>query len=235
MKATVIVQARIGSARLPGKVLMRLGTKTVLEHVLERCKAIALEKEVCLATSDLTQDDPVAAMAKKCGVALFRGDERDVLSRYYGAAEKLGADDILRVTADCPLLDPEVCTSVINARRNTHSDYACNFSPPSFPHGLDCEAFSRDALRMAHEKSETAFQREHVTVWLIENPHVKKVNVENPGRNASRHRWTLDTPDDYAFLSRVFTEKADIVSTLHWQDVYCSLEAELVPQNGAHA
>lgn len=214
---------------------MHLGAKTVLEHVVERCKAIALEKEVCLATSDLTQDDPIAAMAEKCGVALFRGDESDVLSRYYGAAKKLDATEILRVTADCPLLDPEICAAVIKARRSSHSDYACNFAPPSFPHGLDCEAFSRDALRMAQEKSETAFQREHVTVWLIENLHVKKVNFENPGRNASRHRWTLDTPDDYAFLSRVFIEKADIVSTLHWQDLYCSLEAESVPQNGAHA
>jgi spore coat polysaccharide biosynthesis protein SpsF len=224
MTTVVIVQARMGSTRLPGKVMMPLGSRSVLEHVLTRCQRISTADKVCLATSVSPRDDVVAEEARRLGVELFRGDELDVLSRYYGAAKMLGADEILRVTADCPLIDPGVCDAVIRIRRRAGTDYACNFSPPTFPHGLDCEAFSMTALARAQRSSDTAYQREHVTVWLIENPTTTKANLTHDGPNASRHRWTLDTPEDYRFLSGVFLNHPITVATLHWRELLDELD-----------
>jgi len=216
--SVVIVQARMGSTRLPGKVLMSLGGRTVLDHVLVRCKAVAADA-VCLATSTLARDDAVAREATRLGVHVFRGDEHDVLSRYHGAARELGASEVLRVTADCPLIDPEVCAQVIARRRNAGTDYACNFSPPSFPHGLDCEAFTMETLERAQRESKTAYQREHVSVWMIESPDITKANLANPGADASCHRWTLDTPEDYRFLSQAFNAHAEALASMRWRDL----------------
>jgi len=216
----------MGSTRLPGKVMMPLGDRTVLGHVLARCKSIKSADAVCLATSTLVQDDAVAEEGHRDGVTVFRGDESDVLSRYYEAARRLGADEILRVTADCPLIDPQVCDAVIATRRNAHVDYACNFSPKSFPHGLDCEAFTMDALRRAQENSNSAYQREHVTVWLFESAIVSRANLLNEGPDASRHRWTLDTREDYCFLSKVFSDYLGTDSSTDWRELLHRIEAQ---------
>lgn len=226
MTTAVIVQARMGSTRLPGKVLMPLGDKRVLAHVLTRCRAITAADKVCLATSSLSQDDIVASEGRRLGVVVFRGDENDVLSRYHSAARMLGAEEILRVTADCPLIDPEICNAVIRLRRKTGVDYACNFSPASFPHGLDCEAFNMDTLDRAQRFSSTAYQREHVTVWLIDNPAITKANLKQDGADASHHRWTLDTPDDYRVLSSIFTNCSAALASMHWRDLIECLERE---------
>ena len=223
MTTAVIIQARMGSTRLPGKVMMKLGSCTVLEHVLNRCRRIEAADAVCLATSVDPRDDVVAREAARLGVMVFRGDEQDVLSRYHGAAQLARADEVLRVTADCPLIDPEVCSEVIRLRRSADVDYACNFTPPSFPHGLDCEAFSRAALDLAQRSSDTAYQREHVTVWLIENQNISKANVSNSADDASKNRWTLDTPQDYQFLSSIFTQHADAVARMRWRELLASL------------
>lgn len=159
----VIVQARIGSSRLPGKVLMRLGDRTVLAHVLERCLAICGIDVVCCAVPDGPADDRVAEEARRSGAEVFRGSETDVLDRYYRAAATFRLDVILRVTADCPLLDPGVCGDVLSLRSAAGADYVCNNLPPSWPHGLDCEAMTFAWLeRAAHEASQP-YEREHVT------------------------------------------------------------------------
>jgi len=115
---------------------------------------------------------------------------------------------------------------VIRLRRSAGTDYACNFVPPSFPHGLDCEAFTMAALDRAQRCSTTAYQREHVTVWLIETAAITKANHANSGPDASRHRWTLDTPEDYRFLAAVFADHADAVATLDWRDLLARIDAE---------
>lgn len=196
----VIVQARIGSSRLPGKVLMRLGDRTVLAHVLERCLAICGINVVCCAVPDGPADDRVAEEARRSGAEVFRGSETDVLDRYYRAAATFRLDVILRVTADCPLLDPGVCGDVLSLRSAAGADYACNNLPPSWPHGLDCEAMTFAWLeRAAHEASQP-YEREHVTPFIRTHPAAWRVNLPMPGAGAAQHRWTLDNDRDLRFL-----------------------------------
>jgi spore coat polysaccharide biosynthesis protein SpsF len=195
----VIVQARIGSSRLPGKVLMRLGNKSVLAHVVERCRAISGIDVVCCAVPDGPPDDRVAEEARRSGAEVFRGSETDVLDRYYRAAAILRLDVILRVTADCPLLDPGVCGDVLSLRRAEGADYACNNLPPSWPHGLDCEAVTFGWLERAAREASQAYEREHVTPF-IRNPAAWRANLRMPGRGAEQHRWTLDNDRDLQFL-----------------------------------
>ena len=196
MKA-VIVQARMGSTRLPGKVLKKLAGETVLSHVLRRCKQIEGIDTVCCAVPNSANSDSVAEEAVRCGVVVFRGAEYDVLNRYYKAAQEIGADVIMRVTSDCPLIDPEICGEVLWALRN--ADYACNNMPRRWPHGLDCEAFTIKALEFANRWARS--QREHVTPYLRTHPDVLRMNTLGPG---ARGRWTLDYPEDLAFFKALF-------------------------------
>ncbi len=166
MKTAIIVQARHSSQRLPGKVLLSLGPRTVLEEVLRRCFAVKNADVVVCATSDQPEDAPVAELAASTGAHVFRGPLDDVLKRYRLAAESVSADAVLRVTADCPLIDPILCAEVIATREAASADYCANNMPPSFPHGLDCEAFTYAALVRADENAMDNHAREHVTPWL---------------------------------------------------------------------
>lgn len=204
MRTAVIIQARIGSTRLPGKVLRPIAGKPVLAHVLERCCRI----EGCDAVVCAVPDDPESAelerVAHACGVSVYAGSEFDVLDRYLGAAAAVAADVVMRVTSDCPLIDPEVCGAVLALRSREHADYAANNMPRTFPHGLDCDAFTTDALRQAHCATREPYDREHVTPWLRRAPHLKQLNMESGRQNLAHHRWTLDYPEDLAFFRAVF-------------------------------
>lgn len=199
----VVVQARMGSSRLPGKVLMDLAGRSFLWHCLARCAAIPGVDLVCCATTTSPADDPVAEEAARCGARVFRGSEADVLARYHGAAASLGAGLVMRVTSDCPFIDPEVAGRVLAALRDQGADYACNNMPPSWPHGLDCEAFPAAILARAAEQATEPFEREHVTPWMRANQHLKRVNVAGPGGVAASYRWTLDYPEDRDFFRAV--------------------------------
>jgi spore coat polysaccharide biosynthesis protein SpsF (cytidylyltransferase family) len=203
-RTAVIVQARLGSSRLPGKVLMTLEGRTVLSHVIERCAAIPGADAVCIAVPDRAQDDPVAAEAAACGALVSRGPELDVLARYAIAARESGATTVMRVTSDCPVLDPAVAGDVLRLVTGGHADYACNNLPPSFPHGLDCEAFRADWLQRAADGAILPSEREHVTPWLRNHPTLRRSVLAGPGGNTIHHRWTLDTPDDLDFLRALF-------------------------------
>lgn len=209
IRTGVIVQARIGSSRLPGKVLMPIGLRSALAHVIERCRAIDGVDVVCCAVPEGTADDPVAAEAAEAGAVVVRGSETDVLDRYRQAADALALDVVLRVTADCPLIDPAVCASVLALRRDAAVDYACNNAPPSWPHGLDCEAMTVQALRRAAREAHAPWQREHVTPWLRSHPTVTRANLAMPGGGYARHRWTLDNGRDLAFL-RALAERLPV-------------------------
>lgn len=218
-KTSVIVQARMGSTRLPGKVLMPLGGRTVIDQVIRRCQNIARADEVCIATTVLPRDDDLVEAGRSQGALIFRGDEQDVLSRYYLAAREMKCDRILRVTSDCPLIDATVCDEVLDLMEARGADYACNFTPPSFPHGLDCEAFTMAALEDMQNSAEDAFSREHVTVWLIDNPEARKVSLRLPEGDWSCHRWTLDTQEDFDFLSRLFNRLPAESEKLTWMQL----------------
>ena len=223
MVAAVIVQARMASTRLPGKVLKPLRDGTVLREVLRRCRAIPGVDIVCCAVPESAPNDPVAREAESCGAAVHRGHEIDVLDRYTRAARMLRADTVMRVTSDCPLIDPGLCGEVLAALHAAGADYACNNMPPSFPHGLDCEAFTAAALEWAFENARLPEEREHVTPWLRCAAGLKRVNVSSGRPALARHRWTLDYPEDLAFFEAVFAALPD-AETASLEDVLALLE-----------
>jgi len=226
MRQVVIVQARMGSSRLPGKVLRTLAGKTVLSRVLERCRAIPGIDAVCCATSTLDHDDEVARQAALEGAEVFRGSEDDVLSRYAGAARATGADVVMRVTADCPLIDPQVCGGVLTLRAAQDLDYACNNLPPSFPHGLDCEAVRISWLLRAEEEATSREQREHVTPYIRTHPDVNKANLPCERDGVASLRWTLDTQEDWNFLERLVALLPEGPDAWRWRVPLAIVEAD---------
>ncbi len=203
-RSVCIIQARMASTRLPGKVLLELAGRTVLSHVLERCQAIPGIDVVCCATPEGTDCDPVVAEAQRCGVEIFRGSEKDVLDRYYGAAKEQGANFVLRVTSDCPLIDPELCGRVLAEVTSDRADFAVNNVPATWPHGLDCEAFTFALLERAAHESQIYAEREHVSLFMCHASGVRHANVATEEKGIGHHRWTLDTPQDYAFFDALF-------------------------------
>jgi spore coat polysaccharide biosynthesis protein SpsF (cytidylyltransferase family) len=174
--------------------------------VLGRCREIAGAHVICCAVSEEPDSDPVAEEAADCGVEVFRGSETDVLDRYYRAAKNLKADVILRVTSDCPLIDPTVCGKVLRLRESENADYACNNLPPEWPHGLDCEAFVFPWLERAAREETQPGGREHVSPYLRAHSEVKKVNLAAPDDGMRDYRWTLDYPEDMEFLKALFAK-----------------------------
>jgi len=204
MAAVAIIQARMRSTRLPGKVLVDLGGKTVLEWVVAAAAAIPGSSGVIVATSTAAEDDAVAGWCARNAVRVFRGDEDDVLARYAGAAQLDDAEIIVRVTADCPLLDPIEAAKVVAAVATGAFDYACNNEPPTYPDGLDCEAFTRLALDKAVASARRPSEREHVTLYIRDPANgFRRTNVSCPFGDLNRDRWTLDTLADLAFLRSV--------------------------------
>ncbi|GAB3125231.1 glycosyltransferase family protein [Novispirillum itersonii subsp. nipponicum] len=171
----------------------------MLSHVLERCRHIPGIAQVVCAVPDLIEDNPVAQEAERLGFPVTRGPRDDVLARYTLAARQNDATTIMRVTSDCPLIDPEICGQVLAALTGG-IDYACNNMPPSFPHGLDVEAMSREWLERAYTEAVAAAHREHVTPYIRTHPDSRKANVDGPGAPFTLWRWTLDYPEDIAFL-----------------------------------
>ena len=204
MTTACIVQARVASTRLPAKVLKELSGEPVLGHVLRRCQAIPGVDVVVCATVDNEESEPIEALALGYGAEVYRGSETDVLDRYAGAARAVDADVVMRVTSDCPLIDPGVCGEVIALRAEANADYVANNYSPGFPHGLDCDAFTRDALERANREAAESYDREHVTPWMKRRQDLKHARVDGPGDDRARYRWTLDYPEDLAFFRALF-------------------------------
>jgi glutamate-1-semialdehyde 2,1-aminomutase/spore coat polysaccharide biosynthesis protein SpsF len=204
MAMVAIIQARMGSTRLPGKVLAALGGRPVLRWVVDAAAAIPGCDRVIVATTSAPADDVVAAWCVASGVGYFRGDEDDVLSRFAGAAHAAKAEVVIRVTADCPLLDPEEAGKVLSAVMSGEFDYASNNDPPTYPDGLDCEAFTRIALDDADRLARRPSEREHVTPYM-RSPRsgLRIARIGCPAGDLGAERWTLDTPEDLEFLRSV--------------------------------
>jgi UDP-2,4-diacetamido-2,4,6-trideoxy-beta-L-altropyranose hydrolase len=231
----IIVQARLGSSRLPGKILQKIGGRTVLEHDIARLKAVRGADLVVIATTDKESDTAVAEAATAAGALVFRGDETDVLARYLGAARMVDADVIMRVTSDCPLIDSDICDAVLALRAETGADYAANNMPRLFPHGLDCEAFTRAALERAAAEATDPYDREHVTPWLRRMPGLKRANLTGPGWPANQQRWTLDFPEDLTFFADLFA-RMPLDPVPGWQAVlsFVGQHPDLVHANIRH-
>ncbi|GAB2176703.1 UDP-2,4-diacetamido-2,4,6-trideoxy-beta-L-altropyranose hydrolase [Dongia sp. agr-C8] len=203
-KTVAIIQARFGSTRLPGKVLKPLGKGVVLDHAIRRCRAIPSVDAVVIATTERKEDGAIVAAAERAGALVHRGSAEDVLSRYAGAAKLAEADVVLRVTSDCPLIDPGICDRVVRLRDEAGADYAANNMPRLYPHGLDCEVFTRAALERADATATAPYDREHVTPWLRRTADVRRTSLIGPGWPAVQQRWTLDFPEDYDFFAALF-------------------------------
>lgn len=209
MNSVVIVQARWGSSRLPGKVLEAIGPKPALLWCLDRCAQIPGIDQVVCAVPESPADDPVAELAEAAGYCVTRGSETDVLARYAHAAREVSADIVMRVTSDCPLIDPQIAGEVLRLLTESAGriDYAANNMPPKFPHGLDCEAFDAGLLYAAESQARDDYEREHVTPWIRQHPGVCQANLRGPGNGLERLRWTLDYPQDLDFF-RALAEAA---------------------------
>ena len=204
MKINAIVQARMGSTRLPGKVLMDLGGETVLARVLRRLGRASRIHEVVVATTDTARDDAIENECARLHISCFRGSEHNVLDRYLRAAEQFRSDLIVRVTADCPLIDPELVDEVVAACITGQVDLSCNDVPHTFPRGLDVEAFTIETLRRIHHMADQPYQREHVTLLAYERPDIFRTYLVKGDRHVSHLRWTVDTLEDLQLTRAIY-------------------------------
>ncbi len=204
MTTFAIIQARLGSSRLPGKVLLDLGGRSVLEWVVRAAWVVPGIEEVAIATGDGAGDDRLAEWCAGAGVTCVRGSEQDVLARYATAIRELGARVVMRLTADTPFLDPAVCGQVLWLFESSGADYVSNVDPTVWADGLDCEVFSADALLVAAEAASRPFEREHVTPYLRHNRRRFSVRgLPCPVPRLERENWALDRPEDLEFLRAV--------------------------------
>jgi spore coat polysaccharide biosynthesis protein SpsF len=200
-----VVQARMGSSRLPGKVLLDLAGQPALLRVLDRLERCRSLDTVIVATSTLAPDDAIASLCERRGTRVFRGSESDVLDRYYRAAVQAGLSVIVRITADCPLIDPVLVDEMVGVflSRSRDFDLVTNRHPLTYPDGLDVDVMSLESLRRAWSEAKTAHQREHVIPYFWE-AGLRVHNVESAERLFDSHRWTLDYPEDYELIRRIY-------------------------------
>jgi spore coat polysaccharide biosynthesis protein SpsF len=203
----VLVQARMSSSRLPGKVMMKLGDKTVVENVVERVKRSKHAKNVTVLTSTHHSDDPLVDLLNELGIKNARGPLDDVLGRFLRYSETCGASTLVRVTADCPVIDPDILDQTIELHFLEEADYTSNTLKRSYPRGLDVEVFSVEVLRALGSNSDLSeFEKEHVTYAMYSRPlGLKLASLVSP-IDLSMHRWTLDTIEDFDFLQKIFRE-----------------------------
>jgi len=204
MKIGAVIQARMGSSRLPGKVLADLAGAPMLAHVVGRARRASRLDDVIVATSVAASDDAVAEWCAAHGVACVRGSEADVLDRYHQAAMEHGLDAVVRLTADCPLLDPAVVDAVVAEFASGDYDYVSNTQPPTFPDGLDTEVVRGEALHRAWREAREPAEREHVTPFIWKRPETFRLRNVRADRDLSHLRWTVDEPADLAYVRALY-------------------------------
>lgn len=202
MKVALLVQARMRSTRLPGKVLKPVLGKPLLEHMLERLARVRGADQLAVVTTIHEADEPIISLCRRLEVAFFRGPEEDVLARYHAGAESLGADVVVRVTADCPLIDPAVVDRVISFYRANAAryDYVANNLVSTYPPGMDVEIFPFQVLDEAFREAQTPPEREHVTPFIYGHPERYMLANVAYDSDQSRHRWTVDAPEDFELV-----------------------------------
>ncbi len=223
---SAIIQARLGSTRLPGKVLKELNGKPLIEQIINRLRYCKNIDNIILATTTNEVDDKLASWCKENNVACFRGDENNVLKRYYDAATQYKSDIIIRITADDPFKDPKVIDSVIDLLNTESLDFAFNNNPPSFPEGLDTEVFTYNAIKQAAEAQTTDFEREHVTQYFYHNPQIFKCKNFSYKENVSHIRLTVDTEQDFELASKIYSKLSSNGEMFYLEDVLALIKKE---------
>ena len=225
MRTVAIVQARTGSTRLPGKVLRDLGGRTVLARVVRRVRRAERVAEVVIATTDQTDDDRIVAEGRALGVAVFRGSEEDVPDRTYRAARRFGAEVIVRITSDCPLIDPEVVDRVVREFSAAAPDYASNTLERTFPQGLDTEVLTFEALERTWREAGEPYQRTHVTPYIYQHPDDFRLLSVAGRPDASGHRWTVDTAEDLELVRALYAPLGNS-DAFTWRQALAVVERE---------
>lgn len=224
MRIVAIIQARMGSTRLPGKILKQVMGKPLLEYQIERIKRSSHIDEIVIATTVKEADLPIVELCKQLNVACFRGSEEDVLARYYGAAVQYDADVVVRLTSDCPIIDPAVIDRVISFFLEHDVDYASNTLERTYPRGMDTEVLSFDVLKHAHLHAAGRAEREHVTPYIYMNKEQFRIGQLRYERNISQHRWTVDTSEDLELVSRIISSLYPVNPKFALKEIVALLE-----------
>jgi len=226
LKTGVIIQTRMGSTRLPGKVMLDLYGKPVICHVIERIKQSKEIDDIILATTTLAQDDVIEEQAEKNHIKCFRGSVDDVLSRYYYCAVEYKLKTVVRITSDCPLIDPFVTDSIIKCFKNNQYDIATNASPDlknrTYPRGLDTEVLSFDLLKNAFDNAREKYQREHVTPYIYEK--AENIYYYKDSKDFSNYRWTLDTYEDFELIKTIYKNLYRSKHDFYYKDILTLIE-----------
>ncbi|MGG0662690.1 glycosyltransferase family protein [Viridibacillus arvi] len=226
MTVTAIIQARMGSTRLPGKILKEVNGKPLLAYQLERIAHSECIDKIVIATTVDQKDDVIVKFCKNNDVEYYRGSENDVLSRYYEAAEQHGGDMIVRLTSDCPIIDPVILDQTIQSFIDNDYDYVSNTIERTYPRGLDTEVFSREALEKAYKEATLSRDKEHVTAYMYSNPKNFKLGYIKNGQDYSEYRWTVDTIEDFELIELVLKNLYKENSMFYMNDII-----ELLKQN----
>jgi glutamate-1-semialdehyde 2,1-aminomutase len=203
MKIVAIVQARMGSTRLPNKVMKLISGKPMIEILLARLARSKKINQIVLATSTNPKNNPLVEHVSKLGYECYRGSEEDVLDRYYQAAKSVSADLVIRITGDCPLIDSDLVDELIESFDSKNFDYVSNSNPPTYPDGLDAEIFTFKALEIASKDATSKFDREHVTPYIRESARFNNASLSNSD-DLSHLRWTVDEPADFKVINEIF-------------------------------
>lgn len=206
MKTVAIIQARMTSTRLPGKVMLPLAGKPMLQRLVERLARAETLDQIAVATTTNATDDVIADWCSAQDVACHRGPEHDVLARFAGAAQRHEADVVVRVTSDCPLLGPELVDQMVRSFQSPSDrcDYLSNMLEPTYPYGMAVEVFTASALYQAEAEALDPAEREHVTPFLYWRPERYRLRSVRHEGDLTHHRWTVDTPEDYELVRRIF-------------------------------
>jgi spore coat polysaccharide biosynthesis protein SpsF len=218
-----IIQARMGSTRLPGKVLRKVDGLPLLKYQIDRARRSGTLDKIIVATTDSREDEPIVLFCKNNNIDCFRGSEDDVLSRYYECARHFKADTIVRLTADCPLSDPEIIDEVIELYRGSGADYAANTVPPEtrkYPSGLDVEVFSFPALERAHQEAGDKHDREHVTFYFWKYDNGFKTAQLESAKDRSKYRFSVDYPEDLEVIEFIVGTLKDRNSFGHAEELF---------------
>jgi spore coat polysaccharide biosynthesis protein SpsF len=206
LKIVACIQARMGSTRLKKKVLKKILGRTLIEHIFRRLKKTQEINEIVLTTSRKKENDVLVKHAKDIGLKYYRGEEKDLVSRLYQTNKEFKADALVRITGDCPLVDPKLIDKMVKIYRKNYKkiDFVTNVFPPTFPDGLDIEILSTSILERLDNEIKDSFYREGLTFYIMENPKKFRIYNFKNSINLSSMRWTVDYPEDLVFIREIY-------------------------------
>jgi spore coat polysaccharide biosynthesis protein SpsF len=224
MKIVAIIQARMGSTRLPGKVMKKVLGKSLIKYQIERVQRSEYIDEIVIATTTKEKDLPIIQFCNQHSIPYYRGSEENVLSRYYEAAKLFNADIIVRLTSDCPIIDPQVMDQVIQYYLENNYDYVSNTLVRTYPRGMDTEVFSFDVLEKVYLEAKESNHKEHVTSYIYQHPEIFHLGCVTNDVDYSHHRWTVDTEEDFQLIKNIIEHLYPLNSQFQLKDVLLLLE-----------